>query len=1059
MSADAFNKAFNEVNGRCFALVNSSDIQDKLAGVTAIDRIVDVLGNDMSRALRLAASVQRAFPCPDPLVMTLAAKVFARLAAQGGSMMSTQVDVQVRSCIEWLQGERIEQRRYAAVLVLREVIRLAPALIYDHIPDLLDNLWTALRDPKVAIREAAADALGGCLSIASVREGQLALDANTMVLEQAQRGFSLNSPEAIHGSLLGYKELFVHGKWFMHDRYNDVCDHVLYFKDHRDSLVRRAVIELIPTLASYNHTQFTESYLHKAMVYLLAQLKRERERTTAFHAIGHVANAVKGAIAPYLESILSAVREGLSHRGRKGAPSEDSIFTCISMLAEAAGPTLTKHMHDLLDLMFTCELSRTFRKACLDICTFIPALRPIIQERLLDVLSVTLSGHAFKTPGAPAHLNGSTALSSSTSRHSAPPSATFGASFLRDSTTTPPSGAAADVKDPAMVELALETLGTFQFENHLLSEFVRDCVVNYLEDDNPAIRKMAALTCCNILARDPIVLQASTRAIKLVNDVLEKLLALAIADPDPTIRQATMSSLDPRFDRHLAQAECVRSLFIALNDEVYAIREIAIKVIGRLANLNPAYVMPSLRKTLIQLLTELEYSSSSRSKEESATLLGLLIGASHRLTKPYVTPMMNVLLPRSRDSSPNVAAAIMTTLGELSRVGGEDVLPQLDTLMSLILDTLHDQSSTAKRDAALRALGQISSHAGYVIDPYIDHSTLLALLCGLLKSEQAPQTRRELVRVMGTLGAIDPFRHTVIEGISNDAAVETFNATDPMHPSNIGPSHEEYYPTVAFTALLSVLNDPSLSDHHTAAVDAIIYIFRSLRLKVVSFLPQVLPALLAVTRTCPVGLQEYYFQNLGQLITMVKQHVRNHLGPIMTLVRDFWASTSNPSLQVIIVDVIEAISVALEAEFKAYLPNLLPLLLQTFQQDLHDVRRQSTLLKVLQAFGIFGTSLEEYLHLIIPAIVQAFETPEIGIQIRKQALLTITQLCHKINFADHASRIIHPIARVLVAMPSDLRVPVMEALCALVLQMGADFVLFVPMINKVRPAGGVVNVC
>lgn len=32
----------------------------------------------MSRALRLAASVQRAFPCPDPLVMTLAAKVFGK---------------------------------------------------------------------------------------------------------------------------------------------------------------------------------------------------------------------------------------------------------------------------------------------------------------------------------------------------------------------------------------------------------------------------------------------------------------------------------------------------------------------------------------------------------------------------------------------------------------------------------------------------------------------------------------------------------------------------------------------------------------------------------------------------------------------------------------------------------------------------------------------------------------------------------------------------------------------------------------------------------------------
>lgn len=50
--------------------------------VNAADKIVDVLGNDMSRALRLAASVQRAFPCPDPLVMTLAAKVFGTWSLQ-----------------------------------------------------------------------------------------------------------------------------------------------------------------------------------------------------------------------------------------------------------------------------------------------------------------------------------------------------------------------------------------------------------------------------------------------------------------------------------------------------------------------------------------------------------------------------------------------------------------------------------------------------------------------------------------------------------------------------------------------------------------------------------------------------------------------------------------------------------------------------------------------------------------------------------------------------------------------------------------------------------------
>lgn len=152
---------------------------------------------------------------------------------------------------------------------------------------------------------------------------------------------------------------------------------------------------------------------------------------------------------------------------------------------------------------------------------------------------------------------------------------------------------------------------------------------------------------------------------------------------------------------------------------------------------------------------------NSRSREEAATLLGLLISASQRLTKPYVAPMLNVLLPKSRDASPSVAASILTTLGEIARVGGEDLVPEVPSLMSLILETLHDQASTPKRDAALRTLGQLASHSGYVIDPYLDHPSLLGLLIGLLKTEPAQHTRREVIRVMGILGALDPYRHTV----------------------------------------------------------------------------------------------------------------------------------------------------------------------------------------------------------------------------------------------------------------------------------------------------------
>lgn len=123
--------------------------------------------------------------------------------------MIAPVNIQLKATIEWLQGERLENRRWAAVLLLRELAKTVPGLLYEHIPALLDNLWTALRDSKVAIRESAASALSGCLQIAYERDGNLRTDWYTMVYEQGVKGLKINTADAIHGSLLAYKELLL----------------------------------------------------------------------------------------------------------------------------------------------------------------------------------------------------------------------------------------------------------------------------------------------------------------------------------------------------------------------------------------------------------------------------------------------------------------------------------------------------------------------------------------------------------------------------------------------------------------------------------------------------------------------------------------------------------------------------------------------------------------------------------------------------------------------------------------------------------------------------------
>jgi hypothetical protein len=81
-----------------------------------------------------------------------------------------------------------------------------------------------------------------------------------------------------------------------------------------------------------------------------------------------------------------------------------------------------------------------------------------------------------------------------------------------------------------------------------------------------------------------------------------------------------------------------------------------------------------------------------------------------------------------------------------------------------------------------------------------------------------------------------------LQGGADDPNAETSGprVTDITLLMNIQtPSNDEYYQTVVINSLVSVLNDATLKEHHYEAVEAVMLIFRTQRLRCVSFLPQV----------------------------------------------------------------------------------------------------------------------------------------------------------------------------------------------------------------------------
>ncbi|CAK7232972.1 phosphatidylinositol kinase-related protein kinase tor1 [Sporothrix eucalyptigena] len=1039
LSPEVFQNYWGAVQGKMSQLLQGDSTTEKLGGIYALDAFVDFDGVDATvKYTRFASALTRLMSGKDINCMQPAAIVIGKLCRPGGgSLVSSLVDTDVQLALEFLQDGSSEERRYSAALLLREIARNAPTLMYGKVTDILDWIWVGLRDPRHLIRVTSAEAVSACFKIISERDQEMKTQIMDKMYNESAHGFKLNTVESIHGSMLVLKELLEQGGMFMQHRYTEACEIVSRYKDHRDATIRKTAVLLIPDLAIYAPTQFSENHLHQFMIYLSAMLKREKERNDAFVAIGSVANAVKSAMAPYLDGILIYIREGLSVNARKKA-SVDPVFDCISRLAVAVGQTLTKYMEALLDPIFACDMTPKLTQALVDIAFYVPAVRTTIQERLLNMISLVLSGEPYKHLGAPSTQGASALLAPTT-------------------TTTKDAGkdSAAIEQHKAEVKLALNTLGCFDFSGHVLNEFVRDVAMRYVEDDDPETREAASLTCCQLYLRDPIVNQDSYHAMQVVGDVVERLLTVGVSDPVPHIRFTVLNALDDRFDRHLGKADNIRTIFYALNDEYFPIREVAVRLIGRLTRENPAYIVPSLRKTLIQMLTELEFSDVPRNKEESAKLLSLLVQNAQMLIQPYVHPMMEVLLPKAADPSASVAATIIKAIGEICTVGGEEMLRYKDRLMPILVDALQDQASMMKREAALRTIGQLSSNSGYVIDPYLDYPQLLDLLQNIIRGEpQHAMLRQETIKLMGILGALDPYRHQQVEERSPEVQrrVESTQTTDiSLMMTGLTPSNKEYYPTVVVNALLGILKDHSLVQYHQDVISAIMSIFRTLGLECVPFLDRIIPAFLQVIRSSSPNKAEAYFSQLATLVSIVRQHIRNYLPCLVEIMQEYW--NSSPSLHSTILSLIESISRTLEGEFKIYLAGLLPLMLGLLEKDTSVRRLPSE--KVLHAFLVFGSSSEEYMHLIVPVIVRTFEKPNQPTFLRKMAIETIGKISRQVNLNDFASKIIHPLNRVLATGEPALRISALDTLCALIHQLGKDYLHFMNMVNKTIQQQGI----
>ncbi|CAL9083464.1 unnamed protein product [Musa textilis] len=1057
LGGEAFSRCMDQFYDKIANLLESNEVADNLGALRAINELIDVsLGESASKVSKLSSYMRTLFEVKrDPEVLVLASEVLGHLVRAGGAMTADEVERQIKNALDWLHGERIEYRRFAAVLILKEMAENASTVFNVHVPEFVDAIWVALRDPTLAVRERTVEALRACLRVIEKRETRWRVQWYYRMCEAAQVGLGKNaSVHSIHGSLLAVGELLRNTGEFMMSRYREVADIVLKYLEHRDRLVRLSITSLLPRIAHFLRDRFVTNYLKICMDHILAVLRIPAERASGFIALGEMAGALDGELIPYLPTITLHLRDAIAPR--RGRPSLEAL-ACVGSFAKAMGPAMEPHVRGLLDSMFSAGLSTNLVVALEQITVSIPSLLPTIQELLLDCISVALS---------------------KTSYASAKP----GVAGIRTNTinnTQQLSDASGSV-----VQLALRTLAHFDFKGHELLEFARESVIVYLEDEDGNTRKDAAICCCRLVANSLSAKSAAhfsssrfsriggAKRRRLVEEIMEELLTAAVADADVSVRKSVILSLheDGSFDVFLAQADSLSSIFIALNDEDFHVRELAISLAGRLSEKNPAYVLPALRRRLIQLLTYLDQSMDSKSKEDSAKLLGCLIRSCERLILPYIAPIHKTLVARlsegtGSNASSGVVIGVLATVGELAKVGGFTMRQYLPELMPLIVEALLDGASANKREVAVATLGQVVQSTGYVISPYNEYPQLLGLLLKLLNGELAWSTRREVLKVLGIMGALDPHIHKCNQhrlpgshGEVNRAASEAGQHIVSMEelPTEIWPTFvtpEDYYSQIAISSLMRILRDPSLSSYHQKVVGSILFIFKSMGLGCVPYLPKVLPDLFHAIRTCEdCGLKEFITWKLGTLVSIVRQHIRKYLPELFSLISELWASSfalpaSNRPVQGSpVLHLVEQLCLALNDEFRTYLSIILPCCIQVLN-DAERCNDFSYVTDILHTVEVFGGTLDERMHLLLPSLIRLFKV-EASVDVRCRAINTVTKLIPRVQVSGHVSSLVHHLILVLDGNNDELRRDAADALCCLAYALGEDFTKYIRMIDK-----------
>jgi FKBP12-rapamycin complex-associated protein len=201
-----------------------------------------------------------------------------------------------------------------------------------------------------------------------------------------------------------------------------------------------------------------------------------------------------------------------------------------------------------------------------------------------------------------------------------------------------------------------------------------------------------------------------------MHQILNKLLSIAVSDPDDEVREIMLGSLNRNFDAYLKSKGSLKNLILVLNDSNDKVQRKAIIILKRLIFTNASDVVPALQNSLYRILRIVNMKTHDNEKDmiHNLKLLKCFLTHASFLLKNQEDLIFKFLLKslQNQKTTQAVSAELFSTLSCLVTVARKTSVKYLDPLMQVTLDSFSDLAFTAKRVEAIRCLSNIIRSTG-----------------------------------------------------------------------------------------------------------------------------------------------------------------------------------------------------------------------------------------------------------------------------------------------------------------------------------------------------------